>query len=165
MLASSPGSPIFSMHARKEGEPGIQCHMHDVGPFTKVERVADRENCTWASAISKHSHLTWVKKKAILTISEGSTILAELKPTMTNGFEIEGLVARQAWHHFANVCHMTLDTSPSLVFSCKWKKLRGAWGQGYINTTHEYKIEDIMRLIWYHVIQQLHYEYSGIPLL
>ena len=74
-IASSPGSPIFSMHARKEGEPGIQYHMHDVAPYTRVGRVADRENRTWASVIFKHSGLTQVKKKAILTISEGSTIL------------------------------------------------------------------------------------------
>ena len=77
-VASFPGSPIFSTHARKEGEPGIQCHVRDVGPYTRVGRVADRENCAWASAISERSGLTRVKKKAILTISEGSTILRGL---------------------------------------------------------------------------------------
>ena len=35
---------------------------------------------------------------------------------MTNGFEVEGLAARQARHHFANVCLVTLDIRPSLVF-------------------------------------------------
>ena len=34
----------------------------------------------------------------------------------TNGFEIEGLAARQAWPHFANICHVTLDTRPSCFF-------------------------------------------------
>ena len=34
-LASSPVFPIFSTHTRKEGEPGIQNHVHDVGPYTK----------------------------------------------------------------------------------------------------------------------------------
>ena len=56
--------------------------MRDVGPYTRVGRVADRENCTWASAIFEHSGSIWVKKKATLTISEGSTILrgiAELR--------------------------------------------------------------------------------------
>ena len=33
-LASSPGSPIFfNARERKEGEPGIQCHVRDVGPY------------------------------------------------------------------------------------------------------------------------------------
>ena len=73
--ASSLGSPIFSTHTRKEGEPGIQCHVRDVAPYTRVGRVADHENCVWASAIFERSGLTQVKKKAILTISKGSTIL------------------------------------------------------------------------------------------
>ena len=45
--ASLPVSPIFSMHARKEGEPGIQNHVRDVGSYTRVGSVADHENCTW----------------------------------------------------------------------------------------------------------------------
>ena len=49
--------------------------MHDVTPYTRVGRVVDRENCAWASVIFEHSGLTQVKKKAIQTISEGSTIL------------------------------------------------------------------------------------------
>ena len=40
--------------------------------------MEDHENCAWASAISEHSCLTQVKKKAIVTISEGSTILRGL---------------------------------------------------------------------------------------
>ena len=35
----------------KEGGPGLQCHVHDVGPHTRVGRVVDRENCAWASMI------------------------------------------------------------------------------------------------------------------
>ena len=46
-VASSLVSPIFSTHARKEGEPGIQNHVTDVCPYTRVS-VADRENCAWA---------------------------------------------------------------------------------------------------------------------
>ena len=77
-IASSPGSHIFLVHARKEGEPGIPCHVRDVGPYTRVGRVVGRENCVWVSAISEHSCLTRVKMKAILTISKGSTILRGL---------------------------------------------------------------------------------------
>ena len=43
--------------------------------------MADCENCAWASAIFEPSGSIWVKKKATLTISKGSTIhrdLAEL---------------------------------------------------------------------------------------
>ena len=29
----------------------MQCHVHDVGPHTRVGRVANHENCTWASHI------------------------------------------------------------------------------------------------------------------
>ena len=52
-LASSPGSPIFfNARERKEGEPGIQCHVRDVGPYTRgSRRVADRENCAWAGNV------------------------------------------------------------------------------------------------------------------
>ena len=52
--------------------------MRDVGPYTRVGRVADRENCMWASAIFERSGSVRVKKKATLTISEGSTILRGL---------------------------------------------------------------------------------------
>ena len=30
VLASSPGSPVFSTYMRKEGKPGIKCHMINV---------------------------------------------------------------------------------------------------------------------------------------
>ena len=45
-VASSPVSPIFSTHARKEGE-----HARDVGLYTRVGRVADSESCAWARTI------------------------------------------------------------------------------------------------------------------
>ena len=54
------------------------CHVRDVDPYTRVGRVADGENCTWASTIFKRSGSIWVKKKATLTISEGSMILRGL---------------------------------------------------------------------------------------
>ena len=50
-IALSPVSPVFSTHERKEGEPGIQNHMHDVDSYTRIGRVADRENCMWARTI------------------------------------------------------------------------------------------------------------------
>ena len=46
--------------------------------YTRVGRVADRENCAWASAIFERSGSIQVKKKATLTVSEGSTILRGL---------------------------------------------------------------------------------------
>ena len=46
-LALSPGSPIFSTHAKKEEEPEIQCQVCDVGPYTcictRVGMVVDHE--------------------------------------------------------------------------------------------------------------------------
>jgi hypothetical protein len=55
-VASSPGSPIFfNARKRKEGEPGIHCHVRDVGPYARVGRVADRENCAWVSTIFMRS--------------------------------------------------------------------------------------------------------------
>ena len=38
---------LFNVH-EKEGEPGMQCHVRDVGPYTRVGRVVDHENCAWA---------------------------------------------------------------------------------------------------------------------
>ena len=52
--------------------------MCDVGPYTRVGRVADHENCTWASTIFERSGSIRVKKKATLTISERSMILRGL---------------------------------------------------------------------------------------
>ena len=52
--------------------------MCDVGPYTRVGRVADRENYAWASTIFEHSGSIRVKKKATLTISKGSMILRGL---------------------------------------------------------------------------------------
>ena len=66
--------------------------MRDVGPYTGVGRMANHENCMWASVIFEHSSTIWVKKKATLCISEGSTILAELHLIdMPNRFEIDTL--------------------------------------------------------------------------
>ena len=47
---------------------------------------------------------------------------------MTNRFEIEGLAARQARRHFANVYHVTLDTRPSLVSFLQVKKAERGLG-------------------------------------
>ena len=57
-----------------------------VGPYARVGRVADRENCVcyWASAIFKHSGSIRVKK-AILAISEGSIILRGLTVASSPG--------------------------------------------------------------------------------
>ena len=78
-LASSPGSPIFSTHAReKRGSLGSNVTCATLAPYTRVGRVADRENCAWASAIFELSGSMRVKKKATRTVSEGSTILRGL---------------------------------------------------------------------------------------
>ena len=65
--------------------------MRDVGPYTRVGRVADHENCAWVSTIFERSGSIW---EATLTISEGSTILrglAELtfdRPKMPTGLKL-----------------------------------------------------------------------------
>ena len=38
-----PRLPNRSMHARNEGEPWIQCQVCDIGPYTRVRRVANRK--------------------------------------------------------------------------------------------------------------------------
>ena len=92
--------------------------------YIPVGRVADRENCAWASAIFERSGSIAVRKKATLTISEDSTILigiAELRlidQRHQTGLK-STLAARLAQRHFTNICHVTLDPRPSLVFSCK----------------------------------------------
>ena len=71
--------------------------MRDIGPYARVGRVADHENCTWASTIFEHSGSVQVKKKATLTISEGSMILrcharaTFDRPKMPSRFEIDSL--------------------------------------------------------------------------
>ena len=63
-VASSPVSPIFSTHARKEGEPGIQNHVTDLCPYTRVGSVAGRENCAWARTTFEPSGSMRVGRKA-----------------------------------------------------------------------------------------------------
>ena len=50
-------------------EPGIQSHVRDVGPYTRVGRVVDRENCAGASAVFERSGSMWVRRKAMLIIN------------------------------------------------------------------------------------------------
>ncbi len=52
--------------------------MRDVGPYTRIGRVANHENCMWASAIFERSGSIQVKKKATLTISEAVQSLEAL---------------------------------------------------------------------------------------
>ena len=84
--------------------------------------MADRENCAWASAIFERSGSIRVKKKTTLTVSEGSTILrglAEIRlidRRRQTGLKSTGFAARLAQRHFANICHVTLDPRPSLIF-------------------------------------------------
>ena len=40
-----PRLPNLSNVHEKEVEPGMQCHVRNVGLYTKVGRVADRGNC------------------------------------------------------------------------------------------------------------------------
>ena len=65
VLASSPVSPIFSTHTRKKSEPWIQNHVSDVGPYTRVGSVADRENCAWARKTFEPSGSMRVRRNAI----------------------------------------------------------------------------------------------------
>ena len=71
---------LFNVH---ENERGIQSHVRDVGPYTRVGRVADRENCAWASAIFERSGSIQVRRKSTLLINEGSTILRDLAELYT----------------------------------------------------------------------------------
>ena len=63
--------------------------MRDVGPYARVGRVADHENCTWVSVIFECSGSVRVKKKATLTISEGGTMFD--RPKMPSRFEINAM--------------------------------------------------------------------------
>jgi hypothetical protein len=136
-VASSPGFPIFfNARERKEGEPEIQCHMRDVGPYASVGRVADRENCAWVSTIFMHSGSVWVKKKATLTICEGSTILRGLTELRSIDQQCQVgwnrcFVASLAQRHFTNVYHVTLDPRLPLFSLAYVEKDREAWGRGY----------------------------------
>ena len=49
--------------------------MCDVGPYTRVGRVADCEDCVLVSVIFEHSSSIWAKKKATVIINEGGMIL------------------------------------------------------------------------------------------
>ena len=74
MVASSPVSPIFSTQARKEGETGIQNHVSDVGPYTRIGSVAncvgeDDFGALWFNASEKEGYTS---------VSEGRTILISL---------------------------------------------------------------------------------------
>ena len=83
--------------------------------------MADHENYVWASAIFEYSGSISVKKKATLIISEGSTILrglAELwliDQRRQTGLKLT-LCSKASAIPFANICHVTLDPRPSLVF-------------------------------------------------
>ena len=116
-------------------EPGMQCHMRDIGPYTRVGRVADHENCAWASHIFERSSSTWMEDMMPTPSSECSRILEGLKsPCLINWSSgpIQNqrlLTASLSWRH-ANICHMTLHPRPPLFSRVRWNNL-GAWGQGY----------------------------------
>ena len=57
----------------------MQCHVRDVGPYTRVGRVADRENCMWASHIFKRSSSTWMEDMVPKPSSKCRKILEGLK--------------------------------------------------------------------------------------
>ena len=69
---------LYNVH-EKEGEPGMQCHVCDVGPYMRVGRVANRENCTWASHIFKCFSSTWMEDMVPKPSSKCSRILEGLK--------------------------------------------------------------------------------------
>ena len=84
-LALSPGSTFVSVCTR-ERRGGWDPKSRDLGgPYTRVGRVADRENCTWANAIFEHSGSTRVKILKTMTITEDSTVLEGLvEPRLIN---------------------------------------------------------------------------------
>ena len=116
MVASSSVSLIVSMYMRG-GEPSIKRHVRNITPYASVgirmqACMAGGENCVWARTIFERSG-----RKATLIVNEDSMILLSLG-------EPRYIDQRFAWnvaqHHFVDVCHVTLDTRPSLGFlSCK----------------------------------------------
>ena len=54
---------IVTMHARKEGEPGIQNHVTNVCPYTRVGSVANHEYCAWARTTFEPSGSMRVRRK------------------------------------------------------------------------------------------------------
>ena len=101
--------------------------MRDVGPYTRVGRVADCENSAWTSTIFDHSGSIRVEKKVTLTTSEGSTILrglAELR--LINQRCQTGLKSMLCGKASAtSFCHATIlsrdfrSQALSRFFSCK----------------------------------------------
>ena len=89
------------MYARKQGERGIQNHMRDVGPYTRVGRVAACDNCTpsFLAYVEKIGDRDWgrgyVQLKADTPLNDHATtklinyacmhdnVLANLKYLMT----------------------------------------------------------------------------------
>ena len=78
---------LFNARAREEGGAWDLMSRARRRPIYYIYRVrvgregwymVDRENCAWASAIFERSGSIRVKKKATLTVSEGSTILRGL---------------------------------------------------------------------------------------
>ena len=78
-LASSPASPIFSTHARKEAEPGIQNHVTDVCPYIYRGR---KRGGSWKLRVGEDDFWAiWLnasEKEGYTSISEGRTILIRL---------------------------------------------------------------------------------------
>ena len=73
-LASSPGSRIVY----KEGEPGIQHHVSDVGPIYKGRKGGGSWNFVYVSHIFKHSKSTWMEDMVSKPSSECCRILEGL---------------------------------------------------------------------------------------
>ena len=99
--------------------------------------MADRENCLWACAIFERSGSIAVKKKATLTISEGSTILrglAELRlidQRCQTGLKLM-LCGKASTTPFCQ--HLSCDFRSQALsfFFLQVKKLRGAWASLYV---------------------------------
>ena len=74
-----PGLPnLFNIH-EKEEEPGIQSHVTNVTPYTKVERVACHDNWAWVCYIFKRSSSTSMEDFVLKPSSDCSRILEGLK--------------------------------------------------------------------------------------
>ena len=140
-LASSPGSTFISAACAKEGEPGIQNHVSGIGPYTRVGRVADRENCPQVSYILKRSSSTWVKDLTSNAFGECSAIVwgptERCFKTQTMPTGLKSLVIGHAFPIAS--CQSVMQClargfgyqAPSHLFLASQKSWEGAWGQGY----------------------------------
>ena len=130
-LALSPGSPIFFNVHKVEGEPGMQCYIHDVGPYTRVRRVVDCGNCVWMSHIFSSTPVRrgwkiWCQRLQ-------ASVVGSLKASNScvDRFEIDGCWPSLFYDVMPTFVMWHCIPAPPPLFSCMLKNL-GAWGRGYM---------------------------------